>query len=77
MDTIGKMTIDDVLPLAHACISEGERMDGKEFLMTESQLGEAMLPTDMTKFIRIYAEMTTPKITPSDNQQSDIVKKKR
>lgn len=77
IDNIGKITIPDVLPLAHCCITEGERLDGRVFEMSEDELGTKMLPKNIAEFIRKYAEMTTP-VLPNEPSKTDgqEVKKK-
>lgn len=45
--------------LAYACVSEGEAADGREFTMTEIQLGRLMSVSNMTEFSGIIARQGT------------------
>lgn len=51
--------VDGLLTMAHCCIREGERMDGREFPLDETALGEAMGAGEMAAFVEAYARQTT------------------
>lgn len=51
--------LDGVLTMAHCCIKEGERLEGRELEFDEVGLGAIMMPVDMTRFLEIYTRQTT------------------
>lgn len=51
--------LDGVLTMAHCCIKEGERLEGRELEIDEMELGTIMMPVDMTRFLEIYTRQTT------------------
>lgn len=51
--------VDGLLTMAHCCIAEGERMEGRELALDETGLGEAAGPAEMTAFVEIYVRQTT------------------
>ena len=50
--------IDDILPLMHCCIKEGERLEKRNFPMSESELGSVVNTAVMGQFMRIYARQS-------------------
>ena len=59
--------LDGVLTMAHCCIKEGERLEGRELGISEMELGEMFSPGMMTKFIEIYARQTTVSLPVREN----------
>lgn len=55
LDILIHIAIDDILPLMHSCITEGERLEGREFQMSEEELGSIVNTVTMGEFMRIYA----------------------
>ncbi|MFR4036352.1 MAG: hypothetical protein ACLTZT_00280 [Butyricimonas faecalis] len=51
--------LDGILTMAHCCIKEGERLDGRELELDEVGFGAIMTPVDMTRFLEIYTRQTT------------------
>lgn len=58
LDALAKICIDDILPLMHCCIKEGERLEGIVFEMTEDELAESINTVIMGMFMRIYGEQS-------------------
>ena len=50
--------IADILPLMHCCIKEGERLEKRNFPMSESELGSVVNTAVMGQFMRIYARQS-------------------
>ena len=42
LDVLVHIAIDDILPLMHCCIKEGERLEKRNFPMSESELGSVV-----------------------------------
>ena len=70
LDSIVQFDVSDILTLAHCCIKEGERMEGKELVLSEEELGEIMSPVSMTVFINIYVGQSTTGIGQNDAGES-------
>lgn len=58
LDNLGQLTPGDLTIMMHCCIKEGERMDGREFNMTELDLGGILRPFHIGEFVRIYQEQS-------------------
>lgn len=58
LDILIHIAIDDILPLMHSCIEEGERLEKREFLMSEDELGSVVNTMVMGEFMRIYARQS-------------------
>ena len=54
LDVLVHIAIDDILPLMHCCIKEGERLEKRNFPMSESELGSVV----NTAVMRIYARQS-------------------
>ena len=61
--------LDGILTMAHCCIKEGERLEGRELGISEMELGEMFSPGMMTKFIEIYARQTTVSLPVRENSK--------
>lgn len=59
LDRVLSFDVDGALTMAHCCIKEGERLAGRTLTMSEEELGAAMTPGDVLRFMRLYAEETT------------------
>ena len=59
MDSVLSFNIDGMLTMAHCCIKEGERLEGRKFEETEEDLGAMMTPVTMTEFAKSYVRQTT------------------
>nr|DAT38755.1 MAG TPA: tail assembly chaperone protein [Caudoviricetes sp.] len=62
IDFLAKIAIDDILPLMHCCIKEGERMENRSFELSEIDLGELVNTAEMGQFMQIYAGQSSPKL---------------
>ncbi len=58
LDNLGELTPGDLTTMMHCCIKEGERLDGREFTMTEQDLGGILRPYHVGEFVRIYQEQS-------------------
>lgn len=58
IDMLSRIGVDDILPLMHCCVKEGERLEGREVMMTEDELGSSVNTAKMGEFMRIYAEQS-------------------
>ena len=58
LDVLVHIAIDDILPLMHCCIKEGERLEKRNFPMSESELGSVVNTAVMGHFMRIYARQS-------------------
>ncbi len=58
LDVLVHIAIDDILPLMHCCIKEGERLEKRNFPMSESELGSVVKTAVMGQFMRIYARQS-------------------
>lgn len=58
LDVLVHIAIDDILPLMHSCIREGERLEQRDFLMSEEELGSVVNTLVMGEFMRIYARQS-------------------
>lgn len=58
LDVLVHIAIDDILPLMHSCIKEGECLEGRDFLFTEDDLGGMANAAVMGVFMRIYARQS-------------------
>ena len=58
LDVLVHIAIDDILPLMHSCIKEGERLEQREFLLTEEELGSVVNTALMGEFMRIYSSQS-------------------
>ena len=58
LDVLVHIAIDDILPLMHCCIKEGERLEKRNFPMSESELGSVVNTAVMGQFMRIYARQS-------------------
>ena len=54
IDSVLSFNIDGLLTLAHCCIKEGERLEGRQLEETEEDLGAMMAPMEMTEFAKSY-----------------------
>lgn len=59
IDSVLSFNIDGMLTMAHCCIKEGERLEGRKFEMTEEDLGAMMNPIEMTEFAKSYVRQAT------------------
>jgi hypothetical protein len=69
--------VDGALTMAHCCIREGERLAGREFTLTEEELGGDMTPIDVLQFMQIYANLSTPKSNEVRAESGEGRKKKK
>lgn len=58
LDILVHIAIDDILPLMHCCITEGERLEKRDFPISESELGSLVNTAVMGQFMRIYARQS-------------------
>ena len=79
---VGRDTMDDLshiesikaselIHLMHACISEGERLEGREFSMTALDLGAIITPDDMKVFLDIYVDHSNPRVALEDEPKKE------
>ena len=54
IDSVLSFNIDGMLTMAHCCIKEGERLEGRQLEETEEDLGAMMAPMEMTEFAKSY-----------------------
>lgn len=59
IDSVLSFNIDGMLTMAHCCIKEGERLEGRKFEETEEGLGAVMTPMEMTEFAKSYVRQAT------------------
>lgn len=67
--------LDGVLTMAHCCLKEGERLDGRELEVSEEELGAVMGPVEMAGFVQVYVRQTTAGL-PGTTETGDESKKK-
>lgn len=73
-DTLDELSrINDIKPseltaLMAACIGEGERLDGRKDAPTALDLGAVITPADVTEFIRIYVDLSSPKMPVEEDE---------
>lgn len=60
LDILSRIGIDDVLTLMSCCIKEGERLDGKDFDLTEQDLGSLANASVVSEFITMYVQQSQP-----------------
>lgn len=58
LDILVHIAIDDILPLMHSCIKEGERLERHDFLMSEEELGSVVNTSIMGSFMQIYVQQS-------------------
>lgn len=58
--------LDSMGTMAHCCIKEGERLEGREFNLSELDLGAEMLPVHMLEFARVYTRQVTAGLKPDN-----------
>ena len=58
LDVLVHIAIDDILPLMHCCIKEGERLEKRNFPLSVSELGSVGYTAVMGQFMRIYARQS-------------------
>lgn len=58
LDKIVNITAGDMRAFIYVAVVEGERMDGREFELSEEDLGAIMRPADISEIMKIYAEQT-------------------
>lgn len=58
LENFDTMKPSDVTTLVHCCIAEGERMDGREFTMSEKDLGSILRTNTIRAFMNIYRKQT-------------------
>ena len=54
LDILSRLGVGDILTLMHCCIKEGERMDGRDFELTEQDLGSVANAGVISRFIALY-----------------------
>ena len=73
LDAVGRNTIDELSKIGTlrpseltnlmvACLTEGERLDGREFTMSALDLGALVTPAKVREFLDIYAAQSAPKM---------------
>lgn len=72
IDSVLSFNIDGMLTMAHCCIKEGERLEGRILDISEEELGNIMTPVSMTEFAKCYVRQVTTGIT-----DVGVAKKKR
>lgn len=73
LDGIANISIEKVPALIHACIAEGERMDGREFNLSETDLSALFRITTVGDFFKIYAaqsRVSTNEVAPSEKKRA-------
>ena len=58
LDVLVHIAIDDILPLMHCCIKEGERLEIRNFPISESEMGGVLNTVVMGQLMRIYARQS-------------------
>lgn len=58
LDMLGTIGVGDVLTLMHCCLQEGERLEGREFPLTEQELGSRAHAGTIAQFIRLYVRQS-------------------
>lgn len=61
LDNLGELSPGDLTTMMHCCIKEGERMDEREFVMSELDLGAILRPQHVGQFIQMYQEQSAVK----------------
>lgn len=68
LDILSRIGVDDILPLMHCCLKEGERVNGNDFPLSEEELGSVVNTVKMGEFMRIYAEQSRVDL-PASNEK--------
>lgn len=54
LNALSKMKPSEIISLAHAAITEGERIEGRKFELSKEQLGEALNTAAVREIIEIF-----------------------
>lgn len=82
LDAVGRNTLDELSQLGTlrpseltalmvACITEGERLDGKEFTMSALDLGALVTPAKVREFLDIYASQSAPRLDAEEPKKEE------
>lgn len=63
IDQMQTMSLGDIKTLIHACITEGERMDGRTLDMDATALGAQFRLTTVAEFMQLFAAQSQMRVT--------------
>ena len=58
LDVLGRIGVEDVLPLMYCCLKEGERLEGRDFDLTEDDLGSLANAATVGQFMQLYVRQS-------------------
>ena len=63
IDQMQSMCLGDIKTLIHACITEGERMDGRTLELDATELGAQFRLTTVAEFMQLFASQSQMRAT--------------
>ena len=58
LDVLGNVGVEDVIPLMHCCLKEGERLEGRDLDLTEDDLGSLANAATVGAFMQLYVRQS-------------------
>lgn len=62
LSDISQLSPSELAPLMSACVNEGNRLEGNDLQVTPEWIGENCGMSEMTQFVTIFCEQTTPRL---------------